>query len=605
LWTVLGFACFVGALAGGCARVEKPRSLIVITLDTTRADRLGAYGHPEAQTPNLDRLAARGTLYERAYATVPETLPSHASIFTGLYPPSHGVRLNLNYHLPDEAVTLAELLGGRGLRTTAVCAADVLDRRFGLAQGFQIYDAPEIPIAGGDDGEWSAEEITTKALAHMRGWEEQPYFLWAHYYDPHAPFEPLPPFAAPEGAEPESPELYDLEIAFADHWIGVLLDRLDARGGLDDTLIVVVGDHGESLGEHGESYHMLFVYDATIHVPLIVAGPGAPAGRRVADVVSTVEVFSTILASFGVDPPPSSSRMLPGLELGPAAAPQKLLAYSDSMTPPLRFGWSSLEALRTEDWLYIRAPDEELYRLDGSDPGQEINLFRAEPETASELRALLQETVREMPVTGFGDRTGRVATDEEVRALAALGYVAGDENEPPEVAGADPKDLVEVAEAYQLARLARRKGRLDVALDLLDWAATVDPGNMAVVVDLGRTLYRAGRHAAAVDAFSRVRGVVRSVSWLVLVDAAAAHEALGQTAAADAAFADALEECPRPAEAWNRLGRLRVLRGDREEAERAFRTVLELYPEDAFAPRALERLARRAEDAAGGQDQVR
>ena len=374
---------------------------------------------------------------------------------------------------------------------------------------------------------------------------------------------------------------------------------LDERGALKDTLIVAVGDHGESLGEHGETYHGLFVYDATIRVPLLVAGPGIPAGRRVADLVSTVDLFSTILAFFKIEPPPTSSRVLPGLAIGPAAMEKRRAVYSDSMSPSVRFGWGALESIRTEDWLYIRAPKRELYGMDGSDPGQKVNLANARKDTARELDSLLTETLGAMPASGSGRQADRVVTENEERALAALGYVARGTEMAPRSSAADPKDLVEVAEAFELALLAVRTGRPAVAADLLDWAVKADPENFTILVEYGRAQYRVRRYAAASDAFSKARGL-GNPAWQVFVDAAAANEALRRTASANAAMSEALERSPRPADAWSRLGQLRLQRGAREEAELAFRKVLELDPDDRVAPRALEWLAGSAGDSTGG-----
>jgi len=600
-WRVLGVACLAAVSAGGCAGSERPRSVIVITMDTTRADHLGPYGYSSARTPTLDGLAERGTVYERAYATAPETLPSHASIFTGLYPPSHDVRLNLNYRLPDDATTLAEVLRGRGWKTFAVCASTVLDARFGLDQGFDVYDGPDIAVAGDGDGEeeWRAEQVTAKALAHMRGREEAPFFLWVHYYDPHSPYAPPAPFSAPTGAVPESPELYDLEIANMDYWMGALLDGLDERGALKDTLIVVVGDHGESLGEHGETYHTLFIYDATIHVPLIVAGPGVPEGRRVAETVSTVDLFSTILAFLNVEPPPTSSHRLPGLAVGTAAADEQRAVYSESMSPSVRFGWGALESVRTENWLYIRAPKPELYRLDGSDAGQIANLISEHKETAHELDSLLSEMMAAMPLPEHEHRADRIVTEKEERALAALGYAAPGGEAARHASAADPKDLVEVAEAFELALLAGRTGKPRVAVDLLGWAVKADPENFTLLVEYGRALYRTRQYVDASDAFSKARGL-GNPAWQVFVDAAAADEGLGRTAPAEAAMDQALQRSPRPADAWNRMGRLRIQRGAWDDAKLAYRKVLELDPGDLVAPRALDWLASYNPAGAGG-----
>ena len=598
LWVFRVVAMIVLGGAVGCAPTPPPKSLLLITIDTTRADRLGPYGYETAQTPTLDGLAEQGTLFERAYGVVPETLPAHVSLFTGLYPPSHGVRLNLQFKLPEEATTLAEILSDQGLDTIAVCSAAVLHPRYGLGQGFGEYLAPGVRAAPGTrpPTEWSAEQVVTEALTQMWKREPGPYFLWAHFYDPHSPFEPKEPFPAPEDAPPESPELYDLEIAYMDYWIGRLLNELENRGDLEDALIVVVGDHGESLGDHGEMYHTLFVYDATIHIPMIIVGPGVKAGRRVTEVVSSVDLFSTILRLFKVDPPFTSSHILPGLSVSSATPSTERIVYSDSMAPPLRYGWNALEAIRTRDWLYVRAPDEELYRLDGSDPAQEVNLAFDEQETAKELKELLIAEIGSMPDTGFGDQTSHLASEQEMKALEALGYVAAspDQAAPETGSGLDPKDMVEVAEAFQLARNAIGKRKLDVAKDQLSWAAAADPENFAVWMLLGRVHASERDFTAAAEAFGRALAI-RPGACVVLIEIASVDEAKGDVKAAEATLGRALESCDQPTEVWRRFGRMRLQNRNWVGAEDAFRRILDLDPEDEGARAALDGLRKRRE----------
>jgi len=557
-------------------------SLLFITVDTTRADRLGAYGYEPARTPVMDRLAAEGTLFERAYAPAPETLPSHSSMFTGHYPPSHAVRLNLNFQLPAQAQTLAETLRDGGYHTVAVTSASVLDRSYGLHQGFLTYDDTR------RDGvaERRGDRVTELALEALDQLDDRPYFLWAHYYDAHSPFDPPAAHRSDQDLPPDDPQLYDGEIAFVDEEIGKLLDGLEARGQLDDTLIVIVGDHGESLGEHGEAYHTLFVYDATIRVPLILRGPGVSEGSRIEEPVSTIDLFTTTLRLLGFEPPAATSRSLPGV-FSPEDETERI-AYAESMAPPFRFGWQALQSVRTADWLYVRAPEEELYRLDGSDPRQEVNLAFEERSQLAEMRERLDAALASMPAIADEEAAGFEPSESELDALEALGYLSAGDSVDADHEGKDPKDMVEVAEAYQLARLAARLGRLEQAEGLLAWTVTIDPDNSGCRRLLGRIRYSLGKYdEAALDlAMALEPGNDR---WDLLVDLAAAEERAG-VETASARIERAIDLADRETEVWRRLGRLRVHAGEIDGAREAFAKVVELEPEDRDAVETLERL---------------
>ena len=355
-------------------------NVLLITLDTTRADRLGCYGYAGARTPALDRLAARGVLFEQAVCSAPLTLPSHATILTGLLPPEHGLRLNSVGALPAGVPTLATELRRRGYRTAAFVAATVLAAKFGLDRGFQVYDdniPPEARRGGGEGGQAyrSGESVADAAIRWLQQPSRAPFFCWVHFYDPHWPYHAhTDRFGAQFADRP-----YDAEIAYLDAQVQRLLDALTQTGVGPRTLIVAVGDHGETLaGEpHAEPrpHHGLMLYRGTMRVPLILCGAGVRRhGRRVGALVETADVFPTVLACCGARAPArSSGRDLRPWLRGRSAAPRACYGESEL---PASYGWSGQRSLTTEEWKYIRSPVPELYDL-VADPNETNNLAAA------------------------------------------------------------------------------------------------------------------------------------------------------------------------------------------------------------------------------------
>ena len=430
--------------SAGCNWISASRptgpSVLLVTIDTLRADHVGAYGARDVATPTLDALAARGVLFENAMAAAPLTLPSHASLLTGQYPPTHGVRHNAIFVLREEAETLAERFHAAGFATGAVIGAAVLGPEFGLAQGFDHYDAtlPEERATAAGFFERPAEAVTDAALAWLRK-TDRPFFLWVHYYDVHGRHEAPEPFATRFPARP-----YDGEAAYVDQQLGRLLAGLEASKRLAGTVVAVTADHGEGLGEHGESTHSYLIYDSVLHVPLIVAGPGIPAGRRVAGVVANAGLAATLLSRAGVSP---LGRTDVG-DLSPwwrdGAAPAAGFAYAESLAGQLDHGWAPIHAIRTDGFHYVRAPRPELYDM-RADPGQLANLLPAERAERRELVEASEAHLAALLAPAAAPRP--VAVDAETRArIEALGYVV------PKGAvvsnGADPKDVHQLSELW-------------------------------------------------------------------------------------------------------------------------------------------------------------
>ena len=384
-------------LFGACA--EPPLDVLLITLDTTRADHLGCYGYERIETPHIDRLAAEGVLYERCYTPVPITLPSHLSILTGTYPAYHGVRENAGFYVAPELTTLAEVLKREGYSTAAFVGAYPLDSQTGLDQGFDLYDdnypssleEGKHPLLAGFFDERPAADVVLPAL----GWlDEQngPFFLWAHFFDPHQPQIPPSPYR-----ERYADSLYDGEIAAVDEAIGRLLARLEERGSLDRTLVVLTADHGEGLGDHGELTHALLLYSTTVRVPLIVRHPRGPAGVRVGAPVATVDILPTILGQLGLEAPEAvQGHPLPRSD-GEGGPRRKIL--SETLYGALMHGWSPLDRLTVDDWMLVHGPVPRLYHL-ADDPGELRDLAGEEPERLAALRRLLVERKRQLAAGG-------------------------------------------------------------------------------------------------------------------------------------------------------------------------------------------------------------
>jgi arylsulfatase A-like enzyme/Flp pilus assembly protein TadD len=468
----------LAAAAGACSDKTPPpqppvtaRNVLLITIDTLRADHVGAYGDRRARTPALDGLAARGARFDRAFAAAPITLVSHASILTGLYPPGHGARHN-GMRLNLETPTLAESLAREGFATAAFVAAFPLDRRFGLIKGFQTY-GDKMPRGrdGRPENERPGSQVVDAALAWLNDHRERRFFLWVHLFEPHAPYgNPDDP------AEARRPpiERYDDDVAEADRQAGRVVDALGALR--ETTLVVATADHGEAFGEHGEISHSLFTYDTTLRVPLLISGPGI-GPSVIEDPVSLVDVAPTILAQLGTGRMASD-----GIDLSPSFAgtplPQRTL-YAESFAPLFDFGWSPLRSVRANGWKYIEAPKPELYDL-RRDAGETKNEVTRDAPKAAELAA---------KVRGYGplDISASAAIDREAQSrLQALGYTGGGRLAAPGAARPDPKDRRELA-----ARIAQvTSGELHgAALErALRGILKDDPGNPQAEVRLGYVL---------------------------------------------------------------------------------------------------------------------
>ncbi len=570
--TLLVLAC-----AFGCKKSPKEEqpaapppqpNVVLITVDTLRADRLGCYGFEQARTPNIDRLAAEGVLVEHAIATVPITLPSHASILTGFYPPALGVRHNGRHTVPEEVETLAERLKRDGYRTQAFVSARVLHRRFNLDQGFDGYDDW---LHGEGDAptmfqihERSAERTTDRVLQ----WLEQspssdaPFFLWVHLFDPHQPYEP------PEEVARLSPTLYDGEIAVVDEQLGRLFRKLRELGKMDDTITVFTSDHGESLGEHGEETHAIFIYESTVHVPLIIRYPRKlSAGERYAGTVRGTDIMPTTIGLAGLEPVRTQGQDLTDALMGRGIA--EVAAYSESLDAEITFAMAPLHGLRLGQWTYIRAPRAELYDR-SEDPNELENLLERDDAVAKEAASKAEELDRKLSkILEESASHGFVAAAnpldrETIEMLKALGYM--DESDADQgIRGMDPKDGIRAFQQMQKARRLALDGDCaetkKVLTSLLEWLpknasarnllafCELDAGNASAA----KSLYR---ESLAHD--PRQPKVLTQLGRLALAE--------GKTASAQTRLEDALKVDPEYTDAMLILAYLDLKQGHAKKA---------------------------------------
>jgi len=573
------------------------RNLVLITIDTLRADRLGCYGNRNVETPNLDRLSREGAMAGQASVHVPLTRPSHVSLLTGLLPAEHGIRDNVSPSLRPEVPTLADVLHAKGFRTGAFVSSIVLSRQSGLGRGFDEYsDRFE---ADGDDARFlntiqkRGDGPAAEAVAWLEAQKAGRFFVWLHLYDPHDPYDPPEPYRARY-----ADRLYDGEVAWSDELVGRVDAGLERAGRHGDTLLVVTSDHGEGLDEHGEAVHGFFVYETTLRVPLLFRGPGIVPGTRVQATARSIDLLPTVLDLLGVAAP----ARLPGRSLAPVLRGGSQLpdaaTYAESLTPRLHYGWSDLRALREGRWKYILAPRPELYDLQ-EDPGETNNLAAAPSARADALRAQLVGLVAREQAAPAPAAAGAIPP-ELVEKIGALGYLGGGTARGGASAGADPKDKLEDYKAVnRLMRegLTRLRAK-DYPGSAARLQALLDRGidSFEVRYYLARALVGQRRCPQAEAHFEAATRHLPGFgpAYVGLADCRAAA---GQTAAALTVLKEGQQKNPRDARLvqaearlWRRLEKPR-------EAVAAYERALPLAPRDALLRVALGEMYRDAGDA--------
>ncbi|MGB0133057.1 sulfatase-like hydrolase/transferase [Dokdonella sp.] len=566
--------------ATACQRAPEHPNVVIITFDTTRADHLGTYGFSLARTPTVDRLAAEGVRFDNAEATAPITAVSHSSIMTGLLPPAHGVRDNGSYALSEDAITLAERFKQAGYETRAFVSAVVLSKRYGIDQGFDSYD----------DDLWSENEPrlfmirdrpASETIDRTLDWydtrssekSDRPFFLWVHLFDPHEPH------AAPGWTTPLSASPYDAEIAFADRELGRLVDALRESGDLDNTIFVFTADHGESLGEHNEKTHAIFIYRSTTRVPLIVRYPPRfPKGKAYAGPVSNVDIAPTLLELAHLP----GAEQTQGIDLTPLArgesAPMDRAQYSESKLSELGFGMAPLYAIRKNGFTFIRAPKPELYDLT-ADPGETKNLF-TEPGYVGKADALdieLENLMQESAKLALTSQSNPMS-QETMQMLQSLGYLQG-ESDRIDADGIDPKDGILLYNALEEARHEAQKHNWIQAEKLLRNILADNPRHFSARSVLALVEFKRGRLEEARDQYLTLLAQDPSQFRLYAMLGQIAL-AQGQLDEADRNNREALKMAPQFVEAMAQLGLAALVRGNEVQAQQWYEKALAI--DDSF-----------------------
>jgi len=577
-------ALVVAVLAAALAVVRGagPRAnLLLVTLDTVRADHVGAYGDKQAQTPALDRLAREGVRFADATTHAPLTGPAHAGIFTGVYPARAGIRDNAATPLPPDLPTLATVLKAAGYRTGAFISAFILDRAYGFDRGFDEFDARFDRFQAGDKlrAERPAGQVLKPALAWLSQLPaDRPFFAWVHLYDAHAPYSPPDPYKTRFRARP-----YDGEIAYVDSAVGRLLAELDGRGVLDRTLVVAIGDHGEGLGEHGEQEHGVFLYDSVLRIPFIARLPDrAHAGLVVRDQVRAIDLMPTVLDLLGVAAPPR----LDGQSVAPLIAGRPRAetppAYAESYYPQLHFGWSALSSIRVAEWKYVRAPKPELYDL-RRDTGEAANVVERQANVAGRLAADLQEIA-----SGFRAESAapaRVPDADTIARLRSLGYV-GFTAPGPATGGPDPKDMISKLDTFRrlitgaTEDLKRREPA--AAIGKLKQALAINDRAYDVHLSLGDAFFEQRDYERAVGEYEAA-GLLNPASADPLLAASKTLAAMGKEGDARARIEQAARMEPRSSEVALAQGRMEEQAGRLSQALEAYREAVRRNPSDMRA----------------------
>jgi arylsulfatase A-like enzyme/Tfp pilus assembly protein PilF len=590
-WVAVLFSIFPIQLLHGEEQARKtavstPRrpNLVLVTIDTLRPDHLHCYGYDQIQTPNIDSLASQGFRFTQAFTPIPITLPSHSVMLTGTYPMMSGMHDFSGNVLSPAQPTLGTVLKAQGYDTGAVIAAAVLDRRFGLNRGFDFYydhfDFSRLAETNLDLMERPASQVVDQALSWLARPRTKPFFLWIHLYDPHHPYKPPAPFN-----ETYKSTLYDGEIAYADSQLGRVLDYLKKRTLYDRTLIVLAGDHGEGLGEHGEQTHGFFIYNSTLHVPLIIKPlVGAKiSSKLVATQVSLVDLMPTTLGLVNVPVPNQvqGKNLAKALQQGTDAAGSSL--YSETYLPRIHFNWSELRGLQVRNYHFISAPKPELYD-DSTDPQEQHNLYTEKSAVSGELKSQLATVIRQYTT---GHEMAQKSTLDPILAerLQALGYTAfaggGDESLVSDPKLADPKDRIHAYEVVNDAIDDSQHRRFSESIEKLRSILDTEENSVPIHYLLGLNYYRTKAFAESIAEFTKVLKLSPNY-MLANFNLGLSNAALGNDDEAIKYLKRTMELDPTNFSAAFDLGATYLHKNMYSESTDAFRQSVTIYPD--FAP---------------------
>jgi arylsulfatase A-like enzyme/Flp pilus assembly protein TadD len=574
--------------SGLAAQVQRDPNVVVVTIDTLRADHLGCYGYKQIRTPNIDALAAESARFERAYTPVPVTLPAHTAIFTGTYPTLSGMHDFSGNKLNPNQSTLASVLKQHGYATAAVIGSAVLDSRFGLNQGFDFYydhfDFNRLQESNLEEMERPGNVVADVALDWLGKNYKASFFLWMHLYDPHYPYRPPAPYS-----DQYKDRLYDGEIAFADSQVGRLIAFLKAKGLYQNTLIVLTGDHGESLGEHGEKTHGFFVYNATLHVPVIIHLPGNDTAKVLPELVSLTDLMPTVLQVLKVDIPSQvqGRSLLPLMTPTPKKEVDSRSLYAETFLPRIHFNWSELRSVETEKYQFIQAPKPELYDL-STDPAETRNLYADKKAVAGELHARLNALIHQYSADHeLAEKTGLdPALMERLKSLGYAGFSGGGSSTSADASLPDPKDRIQVYELISDAIAESQHGEYQSSTEKLSAALKTDPASVPVHYLLGLNYYRMREFQKSVDEFQRVLQLSPDYE-LAVFNLGLAYARTGDFDQAIRMLKRALELDSTNFSAAYNLGAAYLRKEMVPEALAAFRQALNIDPDYAAAHRAL------------------